>query len=96
MFPLFFEAVLLNGVFGCGVDRRAAMSKALRSIAAVLPPGGLLLIGWDHGRCCDPLELTEARELFEPFAAPPLTGRTTFSHSIHVYDLVRRRELPPD
>jgi SAM-dependent methyltransferase len=60
-----FDTVLLSGVFGFGIDDVKAQEAAIAACAAVLKPGGLLVLGWnaDLGRslrCRDqqPTDLT--------------------------------------
>src|SRR5687768_12682133 len=52
--PLSFDVVMLNGLFGWGVDLPDDMDRVLEAAAAVLCPGGLLMIGWNDERSPDP------------------------------------------
>jgi SAM-dependent methyltransferase len=82
-----FDVVLLNGVFGNGVDGESAMNLAVKAIARILKPNGILLIGWESGKAPpDPLELEAVTMYFrrEPVLALPL--RKTFPDNDHVYD----------
>jgi SAM-dependent methyltransferase len=82
-----FDMVLLNGVFGNGVDEESAMNQAVKAIACILKPKGMLLIGWEsEKRHPDPLELEAVAMYFrrEPVLALPL--RKTFLDNDHVYD----------
>jgi SAM-dependent methyltransferase len=45
--PATFDVVVMNGVYGWGVNDRPALTAALTSIAAVLKPGGKLVLGWN-------------------------------------------------
>jgi hypothetical protein len=47
----YFSVVVMNVVFGWGVDDRRDMERALAATERVLAPGGLLLIGWNSDRC---------------------------------------------
>jgi SAM-dependent methyltransferase len=71
------DSVVLNGVFGWGLDDPAGLDRALHGLADVLRPRGELLFGWnDVPRRC-PFDW-RARpvwsERFEPLASPALGG----------------------
>ena len=85
--PESFDAVLLNGVIGDGVNEKGAMNRALEAIGHILKPGGLLLVGWnsdkDHP---DPMELAAVSTYFRRECVLPLPLRKTFPDTDHVYD----------
>ena len=81
-----FDAVLFNGVMGYGVTG-AGMKRIAPGLAAILRPGGHLLIGWNKGLVEDPLDLPCITGLFRHRAAWSLPARSTFSNSTHVFDL---------
>lgn len=81
-----FDAVLLNGVFGFGVDENNAMDRTIEAIARVLCPKGILLIGWNTKKTPDPTELEAVRIHFCREQVLPLPLRKTFGNSDHVYD----------
>jgi hypothetical protein len=83
----FFDVVLLNGVFGFGVNDDPAMNETLAAIHEVLVPGGRLMIGWDKRLVSDPTGLAYMRQLFQRQPLDPLPARMSFSESLeHVYD----------
>jgi SAM-dependent methyltransferase len=85
-----FDLVLLNGVFGFGVDDDASMGRALEAVHAVMKPGGVLLVGWNEGLIRDPAVLAEMQARFTPDAPPPLPWRKVFADDVHhVYDFYR-------
>lgn len=88
--PGFFDVVMLNGVFGWGVDEPHDMERTLEAIANVLVPGGILLIGWNHDRSPDPDTLSNIA-LFEPVEFSGLPHRKSFPDVTHVYAWYRRR-----
>ena len=86
-----FDVVLCNGVFGFGVDTPAAQTRAWEAMAAVLKPGGLLLLGWNTDRIDDPLSPNLAGRWFEPCRFPELESRRIVEGCTHVYDFLQRR-----
>jgi hypothetical protein len=86
------DAVLLNGVFGWGVDTPAAMVATLEASARATRPGGVLLLGWNQGRHADPLSLPQLAQWYRPQAMFGLPARRILRsvHTPHVYDLLER------
>lgn len=87
----FFDCVVLNGVFGFGVDTPEEQRRVIEVLHGALRPGGLLVLGWNTDRHADP----DAAGLFEPFfervAEPPwMQRRRTFAGETHVYDFYAR------
>jgi SAM-dependent methyltransferase len=82
-----FDAVLLNGVIGSGVDEESAMNRAVKAIARILRPNGILLIGWNSDKKHpDPTELESVALYFNRQPALNLPLRKTFPDTDHVYD----------
>ncbi|MDQ3842855.1 MAG: hypothetical protein M3342_02405, partial [Bacteroidota bacterium] len=54
--PASFDLVLLNGIFGYGINTEAEQTTTYRALHTILKPGGLLLIGWNYDRSTDPLK----------------------------------------
>lgn len=69
-----FDAVIVNGVFGWGLDDAARGAAALRACRTLLDPGGWLLIGWNDvpGRRPFDIGVTARAAGFAPAACPPL------------------------
>jgi SAM-dependent methyltransferase len=86
-----FDAVVMNGVFGWGVDDRPDMDRAIEAIHAVLAPGGLLLVGWNTDRSHDPDTLDAVARLFAPTAVHGLPARHRVPGVTHVFAWYRRR-----
>ena len=84
-----FDAIICNGVFGWGVDTPADRAAALGAMAAGLRPGGVLLMGWNHHKTPDPVEL--AARWFDRHALPGVPGHIAVAKSTHRYDLLVRR-----
>lgn len=85
-----FDAILLNGVFGYGVDDLAAMEIALLSIHRLLHAGGALLIGWNRGLVPDPLTLGNCRRYFRHTSLFGLPQRISFNSYKSVFSRKNR------
>lgn len=89
--PNSFDTVLCNGVFGFGIDTRAAQLAALRAMAAILKPGGRLLLGWNTDRVQDPLTLDFVSSAFVPDTSLALGPHHAVSAAGYVFDFLRRK-----
>jgi SAM-dependent methyltransferase len=89
--PGTFDSVILNGVFGFGVNDTAEMRRTVEAIHAVLKPGGLLIVGWNKDLHADPNVLGLYDGLFTPGDATPWGRRVTYESETHVYDFHIRR-----
>jgi SAM-dependent methyltransferase len=81
-----FDVVLLNGVFGYGINENSQMNRAVEAIARILRPSGILLIGWDTHKIPDPTDLDAVKTRFCRDQVLPLPVRKTFPDTDHVYD----------
>lgn len=88
--PASFDIVLLNGIFGHGVDSFEAQSKTYQALHSIMRPDGLLLVGWNHDLSFDPLELPVCKENFYKSTFEELPERTCFVDCTHVFDFLRR------
>ncbi|MFN3836557.1 MAG: class I SAM-dependent methyltransferase [Brevundimonas sp.] len=88
---LTFDAVVCNGVLGYGVDSPEQQQRALDALAAILRPGGRLLLGWNTDKIDDPVEagLTTAHFILAPLGDRP--PRVRFDAVTHVYDSLIRK-----
>lgn len=88
---LTFDAVVCNGVLGYGVDSPDQQQRALKALAAILRPGGRLLLGWNTDKIADPVAagLTDAEFQAAPLGDQPT--RVRFDAVTHVYDSLVRR-----
>jgi hypothetical protein len=90
----FFDCIILNGVFGFGVDEVEHMRVVIKALHEALCPGGVLIVGWNTDRHADP----EALGLFEPYFGPnteqPWLERRRFPQETHLYDFYVRRDDP--
>jgi SAM-dependent methyltransferase len=82
-----FDAILLNGVIGTGVDEESEMNRTITAIARILRPNGILLIGWDSSKKHpDPTEIEAVTKYFRHGCVLPLPVRKTFPDTDKVYD----------
>jgi SAM-dependent methyltransferase len=85
--PDSFDAVLLNGVIGDGLDEEGQMNRAVTAIARILRPNGILLIGWNSlKKHPDPVQLKAVAAYFRHECVFSLPVRKTFPDTDHVYD----------
>jgi hypothetical protein len=92
-----FDAVLLNGVFGFGIDTERDMNDSVAAVTAVLRRDGLLLVGWNDDRVDDPLRLPTVQGAFRAADGLPFPARKSFPGETHRYEFLRRDggEAPP-
>jgi SAM-dependent methyltransferase len=81
-----FDSIILNGVFGFGLNDVRNQDAALRVCGLLLAKGGCLILGWNTDRSVDPSDLSALRNYFKPSSFPGLAERQTFIKSTHVYD----------
>ena len=84
-----FDCIVLNGVFGFGVDDEGHMRRVIEALHAALGPQGFLVVGWNIGLHVDPAPLLEP--YFEASTREPWVQRLTFPPETHVYDFLVRR-----
>jgi SAM-dependent methyltransferase len=80
-----FDTIVLNGVFGFGLNSERDQDAALRACRLLLANDGWLVLGWNTDRSVDPSELPTLQNLFRPASIPGLAQRQTFAKSTHVY-----------
>jgi len=86
-----FDCVLCNGVFGFGINDRLTQDAALEAMAAILKPGGRLLLGWNTNLVEDPLTLNSIDRSFEPDDPTGQGVRIRVAEARYVYDFLRKR-----
>lgn len=71
-----FDLIIMNGVFGWGLNQPKDIESAFAAIANVLKPGGIFILGWNNlpGLVPVPLENIEALKSLKPFCFKPLGG----------------------
>jgi SAM-dependent methyltransferase len=89
----YFDFVLMNGVFGWGLNQKESIEKALAAVHAILRPGGIFVLGWNDTPDLVPVPLTQVQALkeFTPYYFEPLKG-TSFKCSTgeHTYSFYTR------
>jgi SAM-dependent methyltransferase len=84
----YFDVILMNGVFGWGLNRPEAIENAFSAVHAILAPDGLFVLGWNDTPDLVPVPLDEVKalKLFTPYFFRPLHG-TSFkcSTGAHTY-----------
>ncbi len=80
----YFDLVLMNGVFGWGLNQPEAIEKAFTAVHALLAPGGLFVLGWNDTPDLVPVPLDQVQALrqFTPYFFTPLNG-TSFKCSTY-------------
>ena len=92
--PGFFDAAIMNGVLGYGVDDPQGAEAAIHALATVVKPDGFVVVGWNPGRVSDYRDLAVARKSLVPAQLGGLRASVEFppdavqSHP-HRYDLYR-------
>lgn len=87
LFPdIVFDAIVCNGVLGYGADSVEQQQKALAAMAAILRPGGRLLLGWNTDKIEDPVAAGFTGQWFEPTPFAGQGARVGFADVTHVYD----------
>ncbi len=72
----YFDVVLMNGVFGWGLNQPEVIEKAFAAVHALLAPGGLFVLGWNDtpDLVPVPLDQVQALRVFTPYFFAPLNG----------------------
>ena len=73
------DYVLMNGVYGWGLNSEPAMAIALKAIYRSLRPGGVLLLGWNTDEEHDPIDLENFELLKRLFRRHRVLGASRFA-----------------
>ncbi len=94
--PRFFDIVILNGVFGHGINDVPSQERTISAIEKILTADGELVVGWNPGMSIDPCELTIIKKSFTHGGIPGLPERIDFRKSNHTFDFFTvRAGMPP-
>jgi len=89
----YFDFILMNGVFGWGLNEKNDIEKTFNSIFEILKPNGLFILGWNDVEDLTPvpLEKIEALKKFKTFTFPPLkTSRFKCENGEHTYNFYNK------
>jgi SAM-dependent methyltransferase len=86
----YFDFILMNGVFGWGLDKKAQVEKAFQAIYDILAPGGIFILGWNDDIV--PLSEIKALNKLKPYSFKPLNG-TKFEciNGDHTYNFYTKK-----
>lgn len=93
--PGTLDLVICTGVYGWGLDERAACERAFDHCYTRLRPGGHLVLGWNDAPGYDPcrIDLVESLRRFKRTIFPPLgTARRRTGPNGHTYAFLMRPE----
>lgn len=82
-----FSCILFNGVLGFGINEPDDIGRTFAALSAILPPDGLIVLGWNTDRIPDP-SLHPEFQRFRHIQANNFPSRVTFPGSTHVYDFL--------
>ncbi|MBM4028550.1 MAG: class I SAM-dependent methyltransferase [Planctomycetes bacterium] len=89
----YFDFMLMNGVFGWGLNEHEAIENAFGAVHAILAPGGVFVLGWNDtpDLVPVPLDRVQALKRFRLYLFPPLNA-TSFKCSTcqHIYNFYRK------
>jgi len=86
-----FDFILMNGVFGWGLNDKEKIEKTFLAIHKILKPGGIFILGWNDVPDLTPVALDEIKSLkkLKPFYFKPLKGEkfkaTTGEHTYNFF-----------
>lgn len=93
----YFDFILMNGVFGWGLNDPEKIEKALSGIYNILKPGGIFILGWNDIKDLTPVPLPKIKSLkkFEKFPFNPLDDKTDFKsiNGEHTYSFFMKPNL---
>lgn len=90
--PGHFDLVLMNGVFGWGLNERDAIERAFAAVHEILVPGGIFVLGWNDTPDLVPVPLDQVQALrrFQPYFFPPLNASvfkcSTYEHTYSFFE----------
>jgi hypothetical protein len=79
------DCIIMNGVFGFGLDSPEALNRTLNGMHVVLRTGGLFVFGWNNlpAHAPFPPDMVTAWEHFEPIPFAPLAESTYHSDPVN-------------
>ena len=89
----YFDLIIMNGVFGWGLNEKKDIEKAFNSIHKILRKEGMLVFGWNDTPDLTPVPLNKIKALkkFKKFYFPPLKSQSfKCKTGEHTYNFYRR------
>ena len=86
-----FDLVIMNGVFGWGLNKRKDIEKSFDSVHKILKKGGLFILGWNDVPDLTPVHLETLKSLkkFKKYHFKPLKSHSfkceTGEHTYNFY-----------
>ncbi len=90
----YFDFILMNGVFGWGLNDPADIESAFGGIYDILKPGGIFVFGWNDlpDLVPIPLDRIEALKKFIPYRFKPLKGvKFKANNGEHTYNFYTKQ-----
>ncbi len=74
----YFDFIIMNGVFGWGLNDKEAIEKTFAAIYDILAPGGIFVFGWNDVEDLTPVPIKNIKALqrFKYFYFKPLKSNT--------------------
>lgn len=88
----YFDVILMNGVFGWGLNEPQQVEKCFAGIYKILKPGGLFVLGYNDWEAM-PMKAEEVKNLqkFKRFEFPPLqTDKFKCINGEHTYRFYKK------
>lgn len=87
-----FDFILMNGVFGWGLNKKAAVKKAFNAVYDILKPGGIFILGFNDAPV--PLDSIDGLNKLKKYYFKPLKG-SCFKcvNGNHTYRFYIKRQL---
>ncbi len=96
--PSSLDVIVMNGVFGYGLNEREDVEQTLAGFHCCLRDQGIFVLGWNDVSSCRPMPLEDIEGLrrFEPYAFPPLGSAhyLTPTHNRHTFSFYRKPLAP--
>jgi hypothetical protein len=85
--PDYFDLILMNGIFGWGVNDQNDQIKTLTNLRKIIRPASVLLIGWNDNLMKEDVVAMAAATGFKHSSPAGLPNRKQFPGGTHIYDL---------
>lgn len=90
----YFDFILINGVFGWGLNNPSFIEKTFTSLYQIMKPGGILVLGWNDLDDLTPVKINKIKALksFEKYFFKPLQASQfrCIGEGRHTYNFFRK------